>query len=456
MIEAPLRVLFVIPAYAPFVGGAQTFVNVMARRLVADGHHVTVLTTAAQQADDYWRPPSPESQRLPGHEEMDGIHVIRLSIRYPWPAPYAFGLLRRASYRLACLKLPVSLRKWLLSQMARFVPPLGTLQSTIERLAADSDVVQVIDAAWDGLFTTAARSALAAQKPLVLTPLVHTGSKAISAHFTMPHQQEIYRCADAVLALTALEKRRLMDQGVAEEHLHIVPMGVDTAPAQIESTAVDAFRRRYELGTPLVAFVGASTYDKGAVSLVHTVLTLLRQGRSVWLACAGPQQAQLVQLIDSFPIVDRERLRQHVRLLGIVDEATKQTLLASSTVLALPSRVDSFGIVLLEAWRQGVPVVAARSGGLPEVVTDGENGLLVPFGNVEALADALVRLFDNSDWAKELGERGRQTVKVHYSWDRTYDTLIQLFRHLRRTTTDPQVRSAARARTSSERRAKRA
>ena len=445
MSESPLRVLFVLPAYTPFVGGAQSFARAMAQRLVADGVHVTVLTTTAQQADDFWRPPRPAQERLPLHDEIDGVQVVRLPIGHPWPAPYAFGLLRRLGHRLPRLRLPLGLQKCLLSQMSRFVPPLGALQSTVNRLVAHSDLVQVIDATWDGLFTTAGSAALAAARPLVATPLVHTGSAAISAHFTMPHQQDLYRRADAVLALTAVEKRWLVAQGADADRIHVLPMGVDTAvetaPVAIDPAAVEAFRRRHDLGEPLVAFVGAATYDKGAFTLVQAVNELLQRDRPVWLACVGPQQAQVDEFIAS--MADGERLRQQVRLLGVVDETTKQTLLASSTVLALPSRVDSFGIVLLEAWRQGLPVVAAQAGGLVDIVQPGENGLLVPFGDVMALADALAQLFDDPVWACQLGEAGQQSVQHHYSWDQTYDTLFQLFESLRRTGETAQVRSTA-------------
>lgn len=438
-----MRVLFVIPAYAPLVGGAQTFVQVMARRLAADGCEVTVLTTTARQADDFWRRPRSVQERLPLQQEIDGVQVVRLSIGYPWPAPYMFGLLRRLGHRLPQVRFPLTLQKYLLSQMARFVPPLAALQSTVNRLVVNSDLVQLIDATWDGLFTTAGKAALAAAKPLVAMPLVHTGSDAISAHFTMPHQQDLYREAAALLALTGVEKRWLAAQGADEARIHVLPMGVDMPTIAIDTSAVDAFRRRHELGEPLIAFVGAATYDKGAFTLVHAVDELLRQGKPVWLAFVGPQQAQVERLLATLPAADGERLRRQIRLLGIVDETTKQTLLASSAVLALPSRVDSFGIVLLEAWRQGLPVVAAQAGGLVEIVQAGQNGLLVPFGDAGALANALAKLFDDPAWASQLGEAGRQTVQAHYSWDQTYDTLFQLFKSLRRTGEAAQIRSAA-------------
>jgi glycosyltransferase involved in cell wall biosynthesis len=72
--------------------------------------------------------------------------------------------------------------------------------------------------------------------------------------------------------------------------------------------------------------------------------------------------------------------------------------------------------VLLEAWSHGVPVVAARAGGIPAVVDEGANGLLVPFGDVAALAEAAGQLLDDPELARRLGANGRDKIAAEYSW----------------------------------------
>src|SRR5690554_5569026 len=128
----PMRILFAVPAYIPFVGGAQSFVQAMARRLRRDGHSVTVLTTTAQEADDFWRPPARNA--LPLVEEIDGLQIVRLPIQYPWPAPYRFGVLRRMGRWVQNSPLSRSLRRQLLSHLARSMPPVPDLESTVRRL----------------------------------------------------------------------------------------------------------------------------------------------------------------------------------------------------------------------------------------------------------------------------------------------------------------------------------
>jgi glycosyltransferase involved in cell wall biosynthesis len=90
----------------------------------------------------------------------------------------------------------------------------------------------------------------------------------------------------------------------------------------------------------------------------------------------------------------------------------------------MPSRTDSFGIVFLEAWANGLPVVAAAAGGVPEVVRDGETGLLVPFGDLDRLSRALATLLSDPVLARSLGAAGRAMVESGYTWDDRFATLL--------------------------------
>jgi glycosyltransferase involved in cell wall biosynthesis len=117
--------------------------------------------------------------------------------------------------------------------------------------------------------------------------------------------------------------------------------------------------------------------------------------------------------LDRLPADEKAR----VRLLGFVEKRTQADILAATDVLALPSRTDSFGIVFLDAWANGVRVIGAHAGGIPGVVTDGVDGLLVPFGDVPALASALRRLLDDPDLRRTMGAAGRAKVLEYYTWD---------------------------------------
>ena len=183
---------------------------------------------------------------------------------------------------------------------------------------------------------------------------------------------------------------------------------------------------------PLVAFLGANTYDKGAFTLALAVAQLVQAGVPITLVCAGSQGEGLAAFLERQPLDIQNALRDRIRILGVVDEETKHAILTACDLLALPSQVDTFGIVLLEAWLHGKPVIGARAGGIPDLMHDGENGLLVPFGDVSALAAAMRRLVEAPELAARLGAEGRRQVLECYTWDRTYQTLMQVYAELTR------------------------
>jgi len=86
-------------------------------------------------------------------------------------------------------------------------------------------------------------------------------------------------------------------------------------------------------------------------------------------------------------------------------------------MLVLPSRVDAFGMVFLEAWAHGKPVIGARAGGIPGLIDDGVDGLLVPWGDAEALAQGVRDLLSDPSLAEQLGAAGRRKTSCHYTWE---------------------------------------
>jgi glycosyltransferase involved in cell wall biosynthesis len=110
--------------------------------------------------------------------------------------------------------------------------------------------------------------------------------------------------------------------------------------------------------------------------------------------------------------------------MGCVHGQLKQDLLAGTDLFVLPSRIDSFGIVYLEAWTYGIAVIGCHAGGVPEVIDDGQDGLLVGYGDVTALASAIETLIADPERRRWMGTRGRAKVEAHYTWDRIYQVFL--------------------------------
>ena len=98
-----------------------------------------------------------------------------------------------------------------------------------------------------------------------------------------------------------------------------------------------------------------------------------------------------------------------------------------SNVLLLPSETESFGLVALEAMSCAVPVVASKRGGLPEVVQDGETGLLFDPHDVAGMSEAVIALLDNPDRARAMGEAGRRIARERHCISRVIDEYVELY-----------------------------
>ena len=226
----------------------------------------------------------------------------------------------------------------------------------------------------------------------------------------MQHQLAILSAARRVLVLTSVERDGLVGFGLPAARIAVIGGGVDAPPDDVADSSY--WEEADTLPEPYFAFVGRLSFDKGALHAAEAVLRLRQRGRAVALALVGSTTPEFERFYRGLSAVERAGLR----VLGVLPERDKHAVIARSRGLLLPSHSDSFGIVLLEAWSHGRPVVAARAGGIPGVVDEGVNGLLVPFGDVAGLATAVERLLDDETLARQLGESGRAKVAGAYSW----------------------------------------
>ncbi|MCO5191045.1 MAG: glycosyltransferase family 4 protein, partial [Anaerolineae bacterium] len=93
-------------------------------------------------------------------------------------------------------------------------------------------------------------------------------------------------------------------------------------------------------------------------------------------------------------------------------------------------RIDSFGIVLLEAWAHKIPVIGANAGGIPGVITDGVDGLLVPYGDVPALMHAIRQLAGDVDLRRRLGTQGHAQLKSRFNWKHVSEHVLAIYADL--------------------------
>jgi glycosyltransferase involved in cell wall biosynthesis len=169
--------------------------------------------------------------------------------------------------------------------------------------------------------------------------------------------------------------------------------------------------------------------QKGVDVLLRAFATVLEQvpHARLLLAGDGPERHVVDRLIADLGV------SSGVTLLGYVSQAEVEHHFAKAWAQAVPSRfAEAFGLVAVEAMMRGTAVVASASDGLTEVVRDGQTGFLVPPGDADALAAALVRLLSDRALAERLGEAGREAALVHFRWETYIDKIIDLYDALSR------------------------
>ncbi|MEZ4538639.1 MAG: glycosyltransferase family 4 protein [Chloroflexota bacterium] len=419
MTVRPMHVALVTPAYPPLPGGGERYVGALARGLVASGARVTVVTGAATAESDFWNGTDCRSDTV-----EDGVRVIRLPVRAA--AGGRSALMRRRRWMVLLSALPGDQSSYL-SGLARQFPAIEGIDEALDDLEG-VDVVHGFNISWEHALVAAHAYSRRAAVPLAITPFAHLGETSlgrVARNSTMNHQLRMLRQADKVLVLTRIEADGLARYHVRPERLNVIGSGADPIPDDFTQSPYFA-EDHHEASGNFGVYIGRQSFDKGALHAADAVRLLRRRGRNIALLLVGSATPEFENYRRRLSPEDQAAIRP----LGIISDRDKHAVLSRARFLMLPSRSDSFGIVLLEAWAHGVPVIAARAGGIPGVVDDGANGLLVPFADVDGLANAAERLITDEVFARRIGEAGREKVRSQYCWDVVVARVSEQYRRL--------------------------
>jgi glycosyltransferase involved in cell wall biosynthesis len=400
-----MRILALTSSYPRFEGDPTApFVESITRHVAALGHTVHLVLP---ESSEWSRPPV---------EGGVHYHVYRYSPRRSWtPWGYSAALGEGAAIKRVLLPL---------------APVVGWSALHTAKRVLSQEPFDLLHAHWvvpNGVL--AARVARRAGLPLVVSLHGSDVSVAERVGFLGGAARWAFATADAVTAPSddLLERARRLG---AREPLTLVQYGADVTALTAAPGAADELRARLGLAPDRIVVLGVGRFipAKGFASLIDA------------FAGARSKRAEL-HLVLVGDGAQREELLARTRAAGVSDDVSFPgtaahdeipAYLAAAQMVVVPSvhaggLVDGLPNVALEAMAAGRPLVATRVGGLPQLVRDGETGLLVDEADSAGLADAILSLAHDPAVGEQLGERARAEIRERRSWDAVARRFVEVY-----------------------------
>ncbi len=408
-----MQAVLVNHRYHPFHGGSEAYIQALAEWFAACGWGARVVTTDAYDLEYFWDARK-RSVGCASSETLNGVDIRRLPVAHPPMAPVLFqGGRRLMGEASRALHTPQPFA----AAAARLphVPGLATAILDHPR----PDVVVAANLGLEGLPQVAAAAAAEMDVPFVLLPFAHVGRQdddVARRYVSMPHQRALLWHADLIIALTEFEARFLCEIGARPGSIVVAGAGVEL-PAHM---TCDTRNDDREL---TILCAGAMAHDKGTPDVVAASMQLAAEGMRHRLVLIGPSLSAFDEWLAQSGAAECD----WINVLGVVANEVKAQLFREADLFVLPSRTESFGIVYLEAWAERVPVIGADVGAVAEVISDGIDGRLVPFGDRAALASAVRELATRPALRKRMGEAGYAKVREKYTWDKVLERIADGF-----------------------------
>lgn len=391
-----MRILNIIQRYPPALGGSETWCQEVCRYLAKAGHRITVLTLDVNQEETFWRDP------------LDHEHTIAFG-RIAWDQGV---FIRRYARSLPIHSLYHAVFRKLLDEKLNiyfYGPHSIEMYGKMWREVRQTDVVVLHTMPYPHNFIALFWAKLL-RKKIIMVPHFHP---------THPHYERranywlLHQC-DGILTVSEYEKNYLVGKGISGLTIYVTGNGIH--PHMYEPHNLDEFKNQmatqYSLAQDdkVLVFIGRKTREKGVYYLIEATRAV-RKNMPVKLFLVGPRIDWYDSVYGELSADDKE----YIIDLGVLSHAEKVNLLHCSDILVLPSQYEAFGIVFLEAWVCGKPVIGTDQGAMPSVI--GNDGYVCRFGDTADLIAKIKGAFAQPEDANQKGLSGRNKVLKNYTWD---------------------------------------
>ncbi len=410
-------VVHVIQRFPPALGGAESYFARLSYYIAQQGEPVHVHTSNALALEAFWRP---DGQKLPAGIVRSGNVTIHRHATRTFPG--------RKIFLKSLSMLP---NRWV---QGMTLPASPTLPSLWSKASASRERIKLVHAsAFPYTFPLycGLHWARRLNIPFLLTPFLHLGDTTLENNptrqsYLSPPLRYLIQQADRIFVQTQLEQKAVLSLGIDSSRVTLQGLGVD--PAECTQGCRERADQRWQLprDSLRIGHLANLSEEKGSADLLRAACLLYERKAPFTLILAGPAMPNFRRVWKTVPLA----IRQHVRILGVLPEEAKADFYAALDIFALPSRSDSFGLVLLEAWANAIPCVGYRAGGIAEVIQHKQDGLLTPCGDVHALTDALQQLISSQSLREKLGQQGLTKIEKHHCWTDKLEIVRQVYQSI--------------------------
>jgi glycosyltransferase involved in cell wall biosynthesis len=264
-------------------------------------------------------------------------------------------------------------------------------------------------------------------RPPVFIAHEHTWSYSGNRPRVFLDRRLIASTADAFVAVSRDDQRKMVEiEGIPREKTRFIPNGIQLEPAPAGARAEIRAELGIDPNTPVVGTVATLRPQKALHVMIEAALLLRREFPGLMLLIVGGGTARDTEetrrLAD---LVSSRRADEFIRFLGLRDDIPR--VLTAFDVAAISSDYEGSPLSIMEYMEAGLPVVATEVGGVPELVVDGETGLLVPPRDEQALAGGISRLLADPELARRMGDAGRVRRRTEFELSATVRRIEELY-----------------------------
>ena len=388
-----MRIAYVTFEYPPFIiGGAGIHAKRITKELAQLGHEVVVFTPAM-------------GGRAHNEESMQNVNIVRVPVHMKLP-------FRALHYWLS---IPREIRKIERDGKFDIVHFNGFSYWFFQRRIADAPHVLTVH----HLVTDAVRNN---QLNLFSRLKDISGENSIFYSYV---EKRCIQSADQIIAVSKFTRAQILrEYSLDESKVDVIYNGTDENRTTISHSDLDDLRKIYEIPVkPVILFVGRLNDPRKGLEILLKAFKLVSETVDATLLVVGKGAIEEVIDLD-------DDIKKKIIVTGYVDEETLRKIYALCDVYVCPSRLEGFGLTILEAYAAGKPVVATIVGAIPELLEHGKNGSLVAMDDYEGMAAEIILFLQNPSLSIAIGQSNKESLRNTFSWNESARRLEKIYKQL--------------------------